>query len=58
MTLGYAVYTQNIPKIVAALCLFVFFDFKSRREERFLNNTYPGYADYAQRVKRLIPGLY
>jgi protein-S-isoprenylcysteine O-methyltransferase Ste14 len=58
MTLGYSIYTQNIPKLFAAIALGVFFDFQSRREEFFLKAAYPGYTTYASRVKRLIPGLY
>jgi len=35
-----------------------FFDLKSRREERWLEERYPGYAAYRARTRRLIPGLY
>jgi protein-S-isoprenylcysteine O-methyltransferase Ste14 len=39
--------------------LGVLWALKSRAEERFLHAAYPGYADYARRVRwRLVPGLY
>lgn len=38
--------------------LVVFFDRKSRREERWLVEKYPDYPAYRQRVKRLIPWIY
>ena len=31
---------------------------KARREERWLRERYPAYRDYAQRVKRFVPGLW
>jgi protein-S-isoprenylcysteine O-methyltransferase Ste14 len=46
LTLGYAV------------ALFVFFDVKARREERWLREEIPGYAAYACRVRKLIPFIY
>ncbi|MFM7101414.1 MAG: methyltransferase family protein [Verrucomicrobiota bacterium] len=36
----------------------VFLDAKARREERWLREQFPGYAAYARRVRRLIPGVY
>ncbi len=41
-----------------ALGLFLFFDVKSRREERWLMRKFPGYAAYRQRVHKLIPFIY
>ncbi|WP_119065320.1 methyltransferase family protein [Aggregatilinea lenta] len=41
-----------------ALALFLFFDVKSRREERWLMRKFPGYAAYRQRVHKLIPFVY
>jgi protein-S-isoprenylcysteine O-methyltransferase Ste14 len=36
----------------------VFFDRKARREERWLRERFPEYADYARRVRRFVPGVY
>lgn len=55
---GWALATGTPIGLVLALLLFVFFDFKSRREEAWLCETYPEYPDYQTRVKKLIPFLY
>jgi protein-S-isoprenylcysteine O-methyltransferase Ste14 len=57
-TLGWSLWHGNLLGIVLAVALFLFFDLKSRREERWLAEAYPGYADYRQRVKKLIPWMY
>lgn len=44
--------------LLYALILFLFFDVKSRREESWLREKYDGYADYQQRVCKLIPFVY
>ncbi|WP_420630947.1 methyltransferase family protein [Candidatus Leptofilum sp.] len=44
--------------LVYALVLFLFFDIKSRREESWLREKYNDYADYQQRVRKLIPFVY
>jgi protein-S-isoprenylcysteine O-methyltransferase Ste14 len=31
---------------------------KMAREERYLRERFPVYADYASRTRRLVPGLY
>ncbi|WP_084076857.1 isoprenylcysteine carboxylmethyltransferase family protein [Demequina sp. NBRC 110057] len=40
---------------VAALC--VFFEVKTRAEERYLRDAYPGYAEYAARTGKFLPGI-
>lgn len=40
------------------LLLFLILDRKSRREEKLLQVSFPGYAAYSRRVKRLIPFIY
>ncbi len=57
-TLGWALLTDALLGLVLVVVLFVFFDLKSRREERWLTETYPDYTGYRQRVKKLIPGVY
>lgn len=44
--------------LLYALILFIFFDIKSRREELWLRERYVDYADYQQRVPKLIPFVY
>ncbi|MCS6841048.1 MAG: isoprenylcysteine carboxylmethyltransferase family protein [Roseiflexus sp.] len=44
--------------LALSVVLLVFFHFKSRREERWLIERYPEYADYQKRVKKLIPFIW
>ncbi len=57
-TLGWALLTESLLGILLVVVLFVFFDLKSRREERWLAETYPDYGNYKKQVKKLIPGVY
>ena len=56
--LGWAVAYLSVPSVVYAVLLGVFFDRKARREEQWLRERFPEYADYARRVRRFIPGIY
>lgn len=56
--LGWALFRRSLPGLGLTLLLFVLFDAKSRAEERWLVERYPGYRAYQQRVKRLIPWIY
>lgn len=58
MAFGWALWLQSTLTICYALLLFIFFDIKSRREERWLMEKFPEYADYRKRVRRLIPFVY
>lgn len=55
---GFALATMSPLRLVLAAILFVFFDMKSRREEKWLEEKYPGYASYKKRVKKLLPWIY
>lgn len=57
-SLGWSLLTDTLLGVGLALLLFVFFDLKSRREERWLAETYPQYPDYKKRVRKLIPFVY
>jgi len=56
--LGYALWVNGWLTLGYALVLFVFFDVKSRKEERWLAEKFSDYPDYQQRVKKLIPWIY
>ncbi|MBA3534351.1 MAG: isoprenylcysteine carboxylmethyltransferase family protein [Ardenticatenales bacterium] len=57
--LGWALWRRSAIGIALSLLLFVFFDAKARREERWLTEKYPDdYPDYQKRVKKLIPWIY
>ncbi|MBI5880475.1 MAG: isoprenylcysteine carboxylmethyltransferase family protein [Chloroflexi bacterium] len=55
---GWALWNTGLLTLAAAVLLFVFFDMKSRLEERWLAEKYPDYPAYRQRVKKLIPWVY
>jgi protein-S-isoprenylcysteine O-methyltransferase Ste14 len=55
---GSSLIWQSWPALAAAVGLGVFFDAKARREERWLRQQFPEYADYERRVRRFIPWIY
>jgi protein-S-isoprenylcysteine O-methyltransferase Ste14 len=56
--LGWAAAWRSPVTAGLSILLFLFFDIKSRREEQWLRQTFPQYAVYARRVKKLIPLVY
>lgn len=58
MALGWAVFVRGWLTLAYALVLFAFFDIKSRREEEWLALKFSDYAEYRQRVRKLIPFIY
>ena len=46
---------ESLLGIGLAVVLFIFFDLKSRREEKWLTEAYPGYEAYRKRAKKLLP---
>ncbi len=55
---GWALLWASWPAMVAAVTLAVFFDAKARQEEHWLQQQFPEYGGYAQRVRRFVPWLY
>ncbi|WP_374244257.1 isoprenylcysteine carboxylmethyltransferase family protein [Zoogloea sp.] len=55
---GWALIAQGWLTLLWAVVLLVFFDIKSRREERWLMARFPAYASYRKRVRKLIPLIY
>mgnify|MGYP001282357484 CR=1 FL=1 len=55
---GWALLHASPITLLGAGLLLVFFDAKSRREERWLVRTFPAYSAYQRRVRKLIPYLY
>ena len=55
---GLALAAASPLALLVAGTITVFFDLKSRREERWLVETVEGYAAYAARRRRLIPWVY
>lgn len=56
--IGWALVWQSWPALVVAAFLVPFFLAKSRREERWLRETFPEYADYERQVHGFIPWRY
>lgn len=55
---GWALARTSGIGLVLAAALFALLDRKSRREEAWLEEAYPGYAAYRERVRRLVPWVY
>jgi protein-S-isoprenylcysteine O-methyltransferase Ste14 len=58
MAYGWGLYVQSWLTLAYATLLCVFLDLKSRREEHWLKEKFPGYVEYSKRVRKLIPFLY
>jgi len=58
LALGWALWVQGWLTLVCVVALFAFLDAKSRREEKWLSEKFPTYADYRRRVRKLIPFVY
>ena len=56
-SLRWSLIWQSWPAFIAALVLIPFFHAKARREELWLREQFPGYADYERRVPRFVPRL-
>jgi protein-S-isoprenylcysteine O-methyltransferase Ste14 len=56
--IGFAFVVNGTLTFLYVLVLFVFFDIKSRREEKWLTDKFMDYTGYQKRVKKLIPFIY
>ena len=57
-SLGWGLLLNHLWTIGLAIILFLFFDVKSRREEKWLVQKFPHYAAYQKRVHKLLPFVY
>jgi protein-S-isoprenylcysteine O-methyltransferase Ste14 len=55
LALAWALLVHGSLTLLYAAVALVYFDFKAGREERWLMEKFPGYADYRRRVRKLIP---
>jgi protein-S-isoprenylcysteine O-methyltransferase Ste14 len=55
---GWGVLTASPVAIALVPVMAAFFWFKSRREEAWLTERYPGYEAYRRRTRRFLPGLW
>ena len=58
LELGWALAVHSWLTLGYVAVLFVFLDLKSRREEKWLAERFPGYRSYQTRVRKLVPFLY
>jgi protein-S-isoprenylcysteine O-methyltransferase Ste14 len=58
MAYGWSMLSRSWPTFAYATMLFLFLDLKSRREERWLREKFPGYLEYSKRVRKMIPFIY
>ena len=58
VALGWALWVHGWLTIGYAIALFLFFDVKSRWEEKWLMGKFSGYESYRRRVRKLIPYVY
>ena len=56
--LGWTLYSLSLTHLLILVIGFFFFDYKSRKEEGWLTERHPEYADYARRVRKFIPWVY
>ncbi len=56
--LAWAIFQLSLSHLIGAVILFIFLNSKASREETWLTEKYPNYAEYQQRVKKIIPGFY
>ncbi len=55
---GWSVLWESFAGALLTVATFVVLDLKAQREERWLEEAYPGYADYRRRTRKLIPYVY
>jgi len=58
LVVGYGLVTASALMLIYGLLVFVFFEFKTKREEKYLCLKFPDYCDYQSRVKKLLPFIY
>ena len=56
--LAWTLYNLSLSHLIALVICFGFFDYKARKEEAWLTQRHPEYADYARRVQKFVPWLY
>lgn len=59
LTFGLSLWIGDGVRLLLSTCLLVFFDAKSKMEEKWLEKAYPAYANYKKQVtKRFIPWVF
>ena len=58
LALGWSLLMASLVALGLAVALAALLDLKARREEVWLRERFPGYAEYAAQTNRFVPGLY
>jgi protein-S-isoprenylcysteine O-methyltransferase Ste14 len=58
LAIAYSCWQWSLSHAIGAAIFLVFFDFKAKTEEVWLQNKFPDYDAYRSRVKKLIPWIY
>jgi protein-S-isoprenylcysteine O-methyltransferase Ste14 len=58
LSVGWGLIQQSTLVWLYVLIIAIFFDIKSRTEERWLVERFSAYGDYQRRVRKLIPWVY
>jgi protein-S-isoprenylcysteine O-methyltransferase Ste14 len=56
--LAWTLYNLSLSHLVALAVAFAFFSYKAGKEEAWLTERHPEYAEYACRVRKFIPWVY
>lgn len=56
--LGWSVFSISLSHLLLLVVAILFFSYKASKEERWLTQMHPEYADYAKKVKTFIPWIY
>ncbi len=56
--LGWTLFSLSLTHLLVLIIGFFFFDYKAKKEEGWLTERHPEYADYASRVRKFIPWIY
>jgi protein-S-isoprenylcysteine O-methyltransferase Ste14 len=55
---GWVLFTFSLTHLAVLVIGFFFFDYKAGKEEVWLTERHPEYADYAKQVRKFIPWVY
>ena len=58
LAVGYCFFFNAFNSLFLCAFLVLFFDYKIRKEELYLRQQFPEYAEYQKRTKKLIPYIY
>ena len=56
--LAWIIYNLSLSHLLLWIIGFAFFDYKANKEEHWLSERHPEYADYVQRVRKFVPFVY